>query len=98
MAVVRGLLYPEIMHINWRSLSICIVSITLLVVSSPGVSSAASWIQYQSSPVDTYNRPDLPAAYDITQVDFGVSSADESRYMFFLDFAQPVTALSLIHI
>ena len=63
----------------------------ILGISAP-VSSAASWIQYQSSPVDTYNRPDLPAAFDIVQVDFGVSDADPSRYSFFLDFAKPVTA------
>ena len=59
---------------------------------STAVSSAASWSQYQSSPVDTYNRPDLPEAYDITQVDFGVSNSDPSRYSFFLDFAKPITA------
>ncbi len=59
---------------------------------NPSVATAASWIQYQSSPVDTYNRPDLPVAYDITQVDFGVSDADPTRYAFFLDFAKPITA------
>jgi hypothetical protein len=52
----------------------------------------AAWIQYQSSEADTYNRPDLTAAFDITRVDFGVSDNAPDEYWFFLNFAQPVSA------
>jgi hypothetical protein len=52
----------------------------------------AAWIQYQSSEADTYNRPDLTAAFDITRLDFGVSDKAPDEYWFFLNFAQPVSA------
>lgn len=52
----------------------------------------AAWIQYQSSPADSYNRPELAPEYDITQVDFGVSDTASSEYWFFLDFSSPLTA------
>ena len=53
---------------------------------------SADWIQYQRSPADTYNRPDLPVEYDITRVDFGVNETDTDEYWFFLMFSKPVTA------
>jgi hypothetical protein len=68
-----------------------LVLVLLLGIPLP-VASAAVWTQYQSSPVDTYNRPDLPVAYDITSVDFAVSDSDPTRYDFFLIFAKPVSA------
>lgn len=90
--LVGELAYGEAMRTAiGRAVAIGTVLGLILGISTP-VSSAASWIQYQSSPVDSYNRPDLPAAYDITQVDFGVPDADPSRYSFFLDFAEPITA------
>ncbi|MDP1719392.1 MAG: serine protease [Candidatus Nanopelagicaceae bacterium] len=52
----------------------------------------AAWIQYQSSPADTYNRSDLSPEYDITQVDFAVSDTAPSEYWFFLDFSRPMVA------
>lgn len=52
----------------------------------------AAWIQYQSSPADAYNRPDLSPEYDITQVDFAVSDTAPSEYWFFLDFSRPMVA------
>ena len=74
-----------------RVLAIGLVLALLIGMNTP-VSSATSWIQYLSSPVDTYNRPDLLAAYDITQLDFGVLDSDPTRYSFLLDFAKPITA------
>ncbi|MBI3430395.1 MAG: serine protease [Actinobacteria bacterium] len=53
---------------------------------------SAAWIQYQSSPVDTYNRPDLSSEYDISRVDLAVSDTAPSEYWFFLDFTKPMTA------
>ena len=67
-----------------------LVSTLLIGVNSPVAS--AAWVQYQSSPLDTYNRPDLPVAYDITQVDFAVSDTELNRYMFFLIFKKPITS------
>jgi hypothetical protein len=53
---------------------------------------SAAWIQYQSSEADTYNRPDLTAAYDITRVDFAISDTKPDEYWFFLNFAQAISA------
>lgn len=52
----------------------------------------AAWIQYQSSPADTYNRPDLSPEYDITQVDFAVSDTAPNEYWFFIGFSTPISA------
>lgn len=52
----------------------------------------AAWTQYQSSPADSYNRPELAPEYDITQVDFAVSDTAPSEYWFFLDFSRPLIA------
>lgn len=52
----------------------------------------AAWTQYQSSPADSYNRPELSPEYDITQVDFAVSDTASSEYWFFLDFSRPLIA------
>lgn len=84
--------YRQFMRVIGRRLFSVGLVLALLLGMNPSVASAASWIQYQSSPVDTYNRSDLPAAYDITQVDFGVSDSDPTRYAFFLDFAKPISA------
>ena len=72
-----------------RLLTISLV-MGLLFAINPSTANAA-WAQYLSSPVDTYNRPELPVAYDITQVDFGITDTDSSVYRFFLDFAKPIT-------
>lgn len=53
---------------------------------------SAAWIQYQNGPADTYNRPDLPAEYDITRTDFAVHDTNSDEYWFFLNFAKPVTS------
>ena len=55
-------------------------------------SANAAWIQYQDGPADTFNRPDIPAEYDITRTDFGVSDTKPDEYWFFLMFAKPVMA------
>ena len=70
------------------------VFLILLIFTSSLInlnSANAAWIQYQSSPADTYNRPDLPAEYDIIRTDFGVFDANSDEYWFFLAFAKPVT-------
>jgi len=70
-----------------------LVSIMLLIsLISPITPASAAWIQYQSSEADTYNRPDLTAAFDITRLDFGISDKAPDEYWFFLNFAQPVSA------
>lgn len=66
-----------------------LLAISLLFPISPA---KAAWIQYQSSEADSYNRPDLTAAYDITRVDFAISDTKPDEYWFFLNFAQAVTA------
>lgn len=52
----------------------------------------AAWIQYQNSPADIYNRPDLPAEYDIIRTDFGVNDKNSDEYWFFIMFAKPVSS------
>lgn len=70
-----------------------VLSAFTLIAGLSSISPAsAAWIQYQSSPADTYNRPDLSPEYDITQVDFAVSDTAPSEYWFFLDFTRPLTA------
>lgn len=65
-----------------------VLFVSLILVPIP--SAQAAWIQYQSSEADTYNRPDLTAAYDITKVDFAISDTKPDEYWFFLNFAQAV--------
>lgn len=66
-----------------------ILVISLVFPISPA---NAAWIQYQNGPADTYNRPDLPAEFDITRTDFAVSDSKPDEYWFFLMFAKPVTS------
>jgi hypothetical protein len=72
-----------------RILVSLILIFSLLIPISPA---RAAWIQYQSSDADTYNRPELSAAMDITKVDFAINDAKPDEYWFFLNFAQAVTA------
>ena len=70
-----------------------LVSLVLVISLSFPVSPAnAAWIQYQDSPADTYNRPEVIPEYDITQISFGVNDSDPDEYWFYLEFAKPVTA------
>jgi len=70
-----------------------LVSLVLVISLVFPISPAkAAWIQYQSSEADTYNRPELTAAYDITRVDFAINDTKPDEYWFFLNFAQAVTA------
>ena len=70
-----------------------LVSLVLVISLTFPVSPAnAAWLQYQTSPADTYNRPDLTPEYDITDVDFAVSDKNPDEYWFFLNFAKPLTA------
>jgi len=70
-----------------------LVSLTLIFSLLIPISPArAAWIQYQSSDADTYNRPELSAAMDITKVDFAINDTKPDEYWFFLNFAQAVTA------
>lgn len=68
-----------------------LVSLVLMISLIFPISPAkAAWIQYQSSEADTYNRPELTAAFDITRVDFAVNDLKPDEYWFFLNFAQAV--------
>ena len=69
---------------------LCITLICSFTI--PVTPASAAWIQYQSSEADTYNRPDLTAAYDITRVDFAISDTKPDEYWFFLNFAQAISA------
>jgi hypothetical protein len=73
-----------------RGILLSLVMLTSLVI--PISPANAAWIQYQAGPADTYNRPDLPAEFDITRTDFGVSDTYPDEYWFFLMFAKPVTS------
>jgi hypothetical protein len=73
-----------------RGILVCLLLLVSLLF--PISSANAAWIQYQSSEADTYNRPELSAAFDITRVDFAISDTDPDEYWFFLNFAQAVTA------
>jgi hypothetical protein len=73
-----------------RRFLLCLALFCSLTI--PVAPANAAWIQYQSGPADTYNRPDLPAEYDITRTDFGVSDTYPDEYWFFLTFAKNVTA------
>ena len=66
-----------------------VLVISLIFPISPA---NAAWIQYQSSEADTYNRPELTAAFDITRVDFAINDSAPDEYWFFLNFAQAVSA------
>jgi hypothetical protein len=70
-----------------------LVSLVLVISLIFPISPAnAAWIQYQDGPADTFNRTDLPAEFDITRTDFGVSDSKPDEYWFFLMFAVPVTS------
>jgi hypothetical protein len=70
-----------------------LVSLVLVISLIFPISPAnAAWIQYQDGPADTYNRPDLPAEFDITRTDFAVNDSKPDEYWFFLMFAKPVTS------
>ena len=73
-----------------RGLLVCLLLlVSLLFPISPA---KAAWIQYQTSDADTYNRPELSAAFDITKVDFAISDKAPDEYWFFLNFAQAIRA------
>ena len=70
-----------------------LVSLVLVISLVFPISPAkAAWIQYQTSDADTYNRPELSAAFDITKVDFAISDKAPDEYWFFLNFAQAIRA------
>jgi len=75
-----------------RKYLIVLAALTLIVAQSSVSTASAAWTQYQSSPADTYNRPDLSPEYDITQVDVAVSDTAPNEYWFFLGFSTPLTA------
>lgn len=73
-----------------RRIPVSLLLIILLIF--PASPANAAWIQYQDGPADTYNRPDLPAEFDITRTDFAVNDSKPDEYWFFLMFAKPVTS------
>ena len=66
--------------------------VTLFGALLPSVNANAAWVQYSRSPIDTFNRSDLPVEYDLTQVDFATDDVQTDRYFFFLQFSKPITA------
>jgi len=73
-----------------RRILVCLVLVASLLV--PIYSAQAAWVQYQMSPADTFNRPDIPAEYDITRIDFAVSDTNPDEYWFFVMFTKPVSS------
>jgi hypothetical protein len=71
------------------------VFLVLVLVSSvfsPVSPAHAAWLQYQSSPADIFNSPDILPEYDITGINFGVSDTNPDEYWFFVQFAKPVSS------
>jgi hypothetical protein len=64
----------------------------LILVMVPLYAANAAWTQYQTSPADTYNRPDLTAEFDLTTVSFAVTDTAPDEYVFFLNFTKPISA------
>jgi hypothetical protein len=75
-----------------RALLAIILSVAFTINPVGMLPASAAWTQYQTSPPDTYNRPDLTAPYDITAVSFAVSDQNPDLYYFFLTFLKPITA------
>lgn len=93
----------KIVYVNTRPTSFGIDSLNpiklaflvLMLTASmllPISAANADWLQYQASPSDTYNRPDLPPEYDIINLNLAVSDTRPDEYWFFIQFAKPVTA------
>ena len=68
-----------------------LVLVLLSSVLSPIPSAQAAWLQYQSSPADTFNSSDILPEYDITGINFAVSDTAPDEYMFFVQFTKGVT-------
>lgn len=73
-----------------RIVTLAFVLIVSLIFPIQGAH--AAWLQYQTSPADTFNRADLTPEFDITHVGFGVSDTAPDEYWFFLTFTGEVTA------
>jgi hypothetical protein len=65
--------------------------VLLSSVLFPIPSAQAAWLQYQSSPADTFNSPDILPEYDITGINIAVSDTAPDEYMFFVQFTKGVT-------
>lgn len=74
--------------VNRILIVLALLGTTLLPLSS----AHAAWLQYQSSPSDTYNRADLPPEYDIINLNFAVNDTYPDEYWFFIQFAKPITS------
>ena len=71
---------------------VSIIAIVLLLIGLlTSLPANATWIQYQSSPADVYNRADLPANYDLLSVSVGVDDTSPNEYYFYLNFNKPIT-------
>jgi len=71
---------------------VSIIAIVLLFIGLlTSLPANATWIQYQSSPADVYNRADLPANYDLLSVSVGVADTSPNEYYFYLNFNKPIT-------
>ena len=68
-------------------LALALVGSVLIPISS----AHAAWLQYQSSPADTFNSPDILPEYDITGINFAVSDTAPDEYMFFVQFTKGIT-------
>jgi len=73
-----------------------LVLLSVLTFSSLASAASINWNWNLSSPIDTYNRPDINPYYDITSVSAGQSvediSANNNLIYFFIYLNTPVTA------
>lgn len=51
---------------------------------------AATWLNYQSSPVESSSAIGISADYNLQQVSFGVNDTDQSKFYFYLTYLNPI--------
>ncbi len=51
---------------------------------------AATWLNYQSSPVESASVNGISADYNLQQVSFGVNDTDQSKFYFYLTYLNPI--------
>ncbi|MEI7540572.1 MAG: S1C family serine protease [Actinomycetes bacterium] len=72
-------------------LGVVIIVLSFLTPLSSARAANENWDKFLSSPADGYNKSNLDANFDLTQIDLGVSSDVPDQYEFFLNFVNPIT-------
>ena len=69
---------------------IVFIGLLVMALTSPVSTVNAAWINYQSSPNDTYNASDVKPDYDVVSIDIGITDSSPNEIYFFLEFAKPI--------